>query len=383
MKKTTLFLSLVLFVLNAQGQSSALKKAGLYVKDGELVKAKEQIDLAAAHDKTKGKGKTWYTKGIVYSEIYYSEDEQFLDMKADALKQAVNAFNKVHELEKENTYYDILAGTELDKLYRHLLDKGSEQYSKKNYAESIEYFENIQILKPKDTIGYLYAGIAAIQTKNVDKVIDNYTKLIDIGIEDPTIYTSLVYYLSNDKEEYDKALKYVRMGKDKFPHNMDIPRQEVNILIKTDKFEEAITKLQKSLETDPNAQSYFSLGVLYDAVDETDKSIESYKNAIEVDPTYFNAYYNLSVKYVDSAGKLLNKANNMDIRTYQKEGKALEDKANEVYKQGLPYLEKVHELDPKDDQIITSLGVIYSRLGMRDKAAVMNAKLDSFEEGEK
>ena len=68
MRKTLLALC-VLAAGMAQAQNDAVTNAFFFNKDGELDKAKEEIDRAAAHEKTKDKPKTWYFRGLIYENI--------------------------------------------------------------------------------------------------------------------------------------------------------------------------------------------------------------------------------------------------------------------------------------------------------------------------
>ena len=77
MKKLVTIVIFCLLVIGGYAQNSAVNKATQFKENGELMKAKEQIDLATAHEKTIEKPKTWFTKGEVYEAIALSEDATY------------------------------------------------------------------------------------------------------------------------------------------------------------------------------------------------------------------------------------------------------------------------------------------------------------------
>jgi len=67
----------------------------------------------------------------------------------------------------------------------------------------------------------------------------------------------------------------------------------------------------------------------------------------------------------------------MDLRTYQKEGKAIEEKAKVEFASALPYLEKAHEIEPQDRVVLETLQTVYVQLKMNDKAEAVNTKIEA------
>jgi len=77
--------------------------------------------------------------------------------------------------------------------------------------------------------------------------------------------------------------------------------------------------------------------------------------------------------YFNQAADIYNQANNeSDNKKYQ----ALKAKGDEKMKLAVPYLEKAHELNPKDLPTMESLKNGYYRLQMNDKYDAMKKKID-------
>ena len=175
-----------------------------------------------------------------------------------------------------------------------------------------------------------------------------------------------------------KALEVVKKAREVFPDDKNLMKEEINLLITTDQADEARTKLEKAIAEEPdNANLYYNLAFLNDQIGNKDKAIELYKKAVDLDPQYFEANFNLAVLYYNEAADMLKKANEMDLKTYQKEGKAIEDKAKEGFKKALPYLEKSQQLKPEDLTVLETLQTVYSQLKMNEKVVEMSEKIQA------
>lgn len=380
MRHLVYVLSLAVLLAFQQGtlaQNSAVTKADQYLKDGKVDKAKEQIDLAVVHEKTKEKGKTWFTKGMVYEEIAYSEDETVRALSDDAFEQSLSAYNKVKEIEKEGSVYDVYTDQRLENMWAKSLNKGATYFEQKDFDHAYIYFEESQRVKPTDTTAFLYAGIVAQQNKKYDLALKNFYQLVnELEHHDMNIYQSILFIERSKMKDLDKALAIVSKAREHYPTNADLMKEEINLLINTKKVDMAKTKLENAIETTPDdATLYYSLAYLHEELDDKEQALKYYNKAIELKPDYFEALYNVAVTYYNIAADYIKTANNMDLPTYKKEGKALEDKANVEFKKALPYFEKAHKAQPNDQQVIQTLQVVYKSLSMNDKANEMNAKL--------
>jgi len=105
-----------------------------------------------------------------------------------------------------------------------------------------------------------------------------------------------------------------------------------------------------------------------------DRAIESYKKAIELDDTNFNSYYNLGALYFNQGVNMANKA--LEIKDPDEYSAAVA-KADEKFRESLPWLEKAHELNPDDVSTMETLKMLYYRLKMMDKHAEISEKLEN------
>jgi len=111
--------------------------------------------------------------------------------------------------------------------------------------------------------------------------------------------------------------------------------------------------------------------------DAQSKAVEQYKQAIEVDPTYFDAYYNLGVLFFNNGVKLSDQAGKeIDDKKYEEKKNA----SDEEFKKAVPYMELAYETNQKSkgnpidikknrDIVLDVLKSLYYRLRMDDQYA--------------
>jgi tetratricopeptide (TPR) repeat protein len=215
----------------------------------------------------------------------------------------------------------------------------------------------------------LYAAMMAQQIDQFDDALMNYNKLFDLGYYPESALNSCIYIELNEKDNPEKALEIVKLAKEKYPENNNFHNQEVDILIKMEKLDEAIAELKIAIEHEPeNVTLLTNLGMLCDFNGDPESAAKYYKEALVIEPTNRNALINLAVLYITN-GDLINKtAIDMDIKTYNKEGAAVEARAKELWLEALPLLLTVLETDEKDELGLQNLQAVYSKLRDVDNA---------------
>jgi len=375
MKKLATIVIFCLMVTGVYSQNSAVNKALQYRDRGELMKAKEQIDLATFHEKTIEKPKTWFTKGEVYEAIAFDSSNQ--DMQDEALVESVAAYNKAKSLDAGGNY-DGLSTIKIDNMWGIMINNGAEAYNKEDYENALTYFDKSAMIKPEDTTAYYYAGIAAQQGELYQQALDNYYKLIDLDYHSEDIYSSVVYLERTHNNDNDKALEVLEQAREHFPENETLMKEEINLLIITEQTDKAKSKLTEAIKAEPdNANLYYNLAYISEQTGDDAAAVANYEKAIEADPEYFDATFNLAVNFYNKGAEILKKANDMDLRTYQKEGKQVEADARIEFDKCLPYLQKAHELKPDDRTVLETLQTVYVQVKMNDKAEEVNSKIEA------
>jgi len=300
-----------------------------------------------------------------------------LDLAAESLKKAKEI--DVKEKKTKSIYDNYIR---LRELY---ISEGSNCYSFKNFDCAYDRFNNVITIgllpkvNQKDTAMYYFTALSAQQAGKSQIALDLYKKAIELG------YTSEGNAFSNIEQCYkaigdnETGLQYLEQGFTKYPKNQSILLALINYYLnKNEDPSIVITYIDKAIQDDPgNASLFFAKGTIYDKLADFEKAIESYKKAIEVDPKYFDPYYNLGTIFYNKGVKYLEEANKIPAKEIEKYDGIIV-KANEEFKNALPFFEKANEINPNDKSSIENIKNIYFRY--RNESEEMNKKYLEYNE---
>jgi Tfp pilus assembly protein PilF len=108
---------------------------------------------------------------------------------------------------------------------------------------------------------------------------------------------------------------------------------------------------------------------------QNEKAEESLKKALEIDPNYSEAQYQLGAHLVNWAGDLQTQAGELNYKDPRVA--ELDKKAGEILLRGSQVLEKYVEKNPNDKTVLEILYKTYYRLGDTEKAAQFKKRADS------
>ncbi len=89
-----------------------------------------------------------------------------------------------------------------------------------------------------------------------------------------------------------------------------------------------------------------------------DKAVATYEKALALDANNSEALYNMGALYYNEAVEIRKPVDFMDIATYRKEGKAVEQKACAQFAKAQPYFERAASAKPDDELVKESLSNI-------------------------
>jgi len=347
-------------------------------------------------------GERWYFPNdlLVYMsngkvDHYEFEDQDTYKALDDGtlLDVAYEAYMKTIELDPKFIRLELNpqnAELGLDRIGKLYYNSGVEEFQAKNTAKALSNFENAEKifseLGKTDNNLILYTGFAAETLKDTAKAIKYYSKLVDVKSDNANLYMSLTYlYLGLDNTE--KALEIIKKGRAILPENQNLLLTEANIYLQTDQAHEAERILKVAAEKDPeNAQLRFAIGANYDKMlNDTAASEEAriaafesgkaaYIKALELKPDYFDAAYNLGAMLNNKAAIYITDANNLPLSESKKYDELIA-KATKYLNEARPYLEKCHELDPKDQNTMIMLRGIYAQTKDMDNLKKINEEL--------
>ncbi len=387
MKKLVILLA-VLFTANVMmAQKMDRTNAYNYNKNGQYEKAAESIEKCVNHQgflgmKPKDQAQAWLYRGMIYLNIY--QDKKLLAKYPDALEIAYvslqNCIKADADYTKDNAQDVYSRVVAIGECY---FQDGIEQFNNKAYGDAAASFRksyDISLTGSRpDTSALENTGLAFMRGELYDEAIATYTDLKNLGYDKVDLYKNMAacYTLKGDDEN---SMKVITEGLEKYPGDAGMIIEKVNLYLKQGKGEEALGDLNKLQELDPNNVSIlFTLGSIFgdDTHDifDADKAIGYYTRIIELDPTYYDAHYNLAMVYITLSNQKITEANEItgasmaEIERYNK----LMDESTEYLRQGLPYAKTAYEAQPSDD-LKHLLKTLYVKLKMMDEAKALDAE---------
>ncbi len=286
------------------------------------------------------------------------------------LSDALDAYLKAIELDtKGSNAKKIKQG--LEQLSQKDRAEGVNAYTQLDYKTAQRYFmESVQasmnpLVGRLDTIIAYYAGLMSLmdEVKDYDNAIV-YMKICAENnyFEDGDVCLRLAkgYEGKGDKEMQEKTLVDGFM---KFPKNQGILIELINMYLTAgDDAMKVLPYLHQAQENEPNnATLFFAEATLYEKLGKLDDAERIYLKTIEVDPTNYNAYYNLGALYYNKGVEYINKANSIKDWKDPKI-KELENQSLVEFKKALDPFIKAYELHPQDKVVLENVKNIYFRL---------------------
>lgn len=384
MKKLTfimLFIGMATFTFGQYVPKGKTSKAEVALTQGKLDIAKAEVDEAFKIDakgKVSGSSKNWYLKGRIYKAIYLDDSTDFKNLAGEAaLGVAMEAFNKVKSMDKENSTYVIFSNQEISQLYGFIMNEGAAKYNENDYEGSYNDFMTALKVQENDTTALLYGGVSAQQADMIDEALACFQTLADNGDAKIDTYKTMIYLYRSEKEDLESVLKIVAQALEKFPDNSELTQERITTLIIMGKEDEAKAELETAINNDPtNHLYYYFMGYLYDQKEDTENSMAQYKKALELNPDYYEANYNLGVVYYNVGREIRSELNNLSLDEYRVKEVEYVERANVHLREALPYFEKAVEIKPEEDiQLLETLAGVYLLLKMSDEAEAMEKKI--------
>lgn len=250
------------YAQQAQGTANTLDAA----MAESMKKDKEKSDKDITDAKASTKASTWMDRAKTYQNIAL----QNIKLDSNAAVVAYEAYNKVAEMDKDKKggpgklAKEATETLKSRELYNAVMQQGVAKFQAKNYAEAVKVMSLAGGILPTDTLAPLYTAIGAQQIQDNATAKTQLEKYIANGGKDVSIYGSLAMLYRNDKE-VDKALSILDKGIAMAPANKDLSNERINLMLASNRMDEAITGMKQMVEKEPNnVQNLVNLAILYD-----------------------------------------------------------------------------------------------------------------------
>ncbi len=352
--------------------------------------AREAIKPAFNDEKTKNDPKTYFTAGMIgytendsYSKLMMLGKEVDQVKKGKAIMEAYDYFLKAYKLDqmpndkgKVKPKFDKKIKENIKEFYTaqyNLVGYGAHLFDKKDYKGAFDAFStfleipklpmmNKELSMTDSTYRMIkyFSALAATNMQNHDKAIEMYKDLADDNYETKNVYQ----LLADEYRSIKDTVNYLATLEQGFKLFNDDPwflQNIINHYIYSDKIEEASKYLDAAIAQAPTvAEYYYVKGNVEERLGNNDGARKAFEKALELQPKMASAYAGIGRIIFNQAVEFLRAADSIrDNKLYNAEVQ----KANDIFKQSLPYMEKAVELDPKDTDFKQALKMLYYRLG--------------------
>jgi len=386
MHHSKLFITLILLaglaVTGFECASTELTSAKLYIQQKNYTKALESLQREVEKNPQSDEG--YYLLGYVSGELGNFDTLVYAFNKSLAISKQ---FEK--DIDASKKYYwaqSFNQGVGNFQKGSNSKDKDSAQIF---FDKSIAAFKNAIAIEPDsaDTfknLAFVYMteqkfdeAVEPLQTLiQKEKTVDGYKYLGEIYYEKAVKFRNQYEnsHNVNDSlsatEYYEKTINLMQEGRKLYPNDSELLILLSNSFIGAKRIDVAIGAFKIGVEQDPVNKYYrYNYGVLLLGNNDFREAEEQFIKAIEIDPAYQNAIYNLGVTYVKWGAKLAkeneDKKDNQDTVFMEK------------YRASLPYLERSLQLKPDDAAMWELVGRVYTVLGQQDKAQKAFDKADA------
>jgi tetratricopeptide (TPR) repeat protein len=381
MRKIFLFVVLVSISIGAMAQRGKVTSASTFIDQGDLARAKTDLEQALLDPKSANLPITFFTKGKLAQAAYEAGNKE---LYPDPLSEAYAAYEKAMELdEKGQMKRRIISGMVYDALAADLYEQGGTQFDEQDFQGALKSFETqIRIAESDMYVGavdtgmYYNAGVAAINSGSYDAALKHFQTCADMKYMGITPYYQ-IYEANIAKGDTATAEATLTALPGLFPDDKTITLQLIDLYIKSGKNTEAQKYITMAKESEPtNHTLYFAAGIIYLNEEKYDEAIAELQKSIDLNSEMFDTQYAIGAAYINKAAAMYKAANDiMDVAQYN----TAVASANEVYNKALPFMEKAYALNTGDIYTMRNLKELYYRLQMTDKYNDISAKLSAAE----
>jgi tetratricopeptide (TPR) repeat protein len=427
MKKLAI-LMMIMICSNSFSQKKELRQINKLISESFFNEAESSLEaISGLVEVSDDKIKAQY---YFYLAKVSNELEKFND--------AITAYENLKSI--NDSAYSTIIKTEFDFLYSQIetsiINSAVEDNRNSNYSIASDKLLMAYRMNEEKNKDYLYyAAGSAVNSKEYDKALDYYVELKENN------YTGVIdeYYITNNETgeeekvsetEFDLlknskdysnprvgqtesrypeivkniALIYVQQGKNDVaieaiqearsiqPDDTSLILNEADLYIRIsnnsddeserDLYRKKFKELMElAITKDPeNGILYYNLGVISSEQGENDSALEYYKKAIEFKPDYVDAYLNLVAVILDGEQSIVDEMNNLG--TSKKDNiryDELKVEREDLYKECIPFLEKLIEVSPTNIDALNTLKNIYGVLGENEKFKDISAKINEIQ----
>lgn len=358
--------SQILVARNALGklQASIANKEDEKKQLNIITEGLKSVESAENDRKTKNWSETWSIKAYLTSFASIIDTDP---NNADKYyTTALEAVKKAKTLDKYEDNSGLIKASNHNILIKKQ-DKGTSAYFNNDFKEAYEDLREVSDSFPADTSLALNTAICALNIQSYDESVKYFKRAQENGIRNPSVYQKLaqMYVAKFDNET---AIKTLEDGLALNPYNHALTNDYINLLLDTENYSKATGLIENNLKVEKGSKLlYFLYGYLQQAGGNNSTAILAYDKALATDQNYFDALYQMSLAYINTANETLKK-NEVDKAS----------KYNSLINRAQLALQRANEINPNDKKTAQLLIDIYTRKNAQDKVQELQRKLQEF-----
>ncbi|WP_229676853.1 tetratricopeptide repeat protein [Pedobacter psychrotolerans] len=355
--------SQILIARNSVGklQASIANKEDEKKQLAIITEGLKAIESAEKDNKTKNWAETWSLKSYLTSYASIIDTDA---SNADKFYEAANtAIKQARGLDKYEDNSGLIKASNHNILIKKQ-ERGNASYFNNDFKEAYDDLKEVSDSFPTDTTLALNTAICALNIQNYDEAINYFNRAKDNGIRNASMFQKLAQ-LYSAKYDNETAIKTLEDGLLKNPFNHNLTNEYINLLLDTENYAKATSLIEGNLKVEKaNKLLYFLYGYLQQAGGNNSTAILAYDKALATDQNYFDALYQISLAYINTANETLQKADPEKASKY-----------NSLINRAQLALQRANEINPNDKKTVQLLLDIYSRKKETDKVQELNRKL--------
>ncbi len=247
--------------------------------------------------------------------------------------------------------------------YYNEFQKGLDAFQAGNqdeeqYDVAYEYFRNASFVFPDSSDAYANQAYALLNAGRQEEATSALELAMNAGddSEDTYVYLGDLY---RTQGRHDDAIELIQEGLDKYPTNEQLWSILLNEYVATGQLDQAMDRYSQLVEQAPDNKLYrFNYGTLLLNAERYDEAVSQLQRAIELDPEYPNAQYNLAAAYVNKAVDLSERIGEVDdqlraerdqlsdseITQREQQIEEMAEDRRQLFYQAIPPLEKALQL---------------------------------------
>lgn len=361
--------------------------AGEYVKKGLLTFAIEQCKIAVKLDPK------YIDARLLLAGLYSS---------TKLVTEALEQYDAVLKIEPRNSEAYVFKGSllldegrvnESINVLKTLVQKDAEYYLGYYYLGrayqrdekmelAIAAYKKALTVKPAFTQAGLALGLLLEEKKRGEEAVKIYEELYENAGDLQAVARLAQLYI--DKEDYDRALKYLLLLNNADEDNLNVRVKIGLIYIERRVYDKAIDMFKSILEKNAEAEKVrYYLASVYEEQKQYDEAIEEFKRITPTSSVYIDAAIHVGHLYklrgdMEQAlrwtDEIISKNSNVP-QFYIFKASLLEE--TRKVSDAVAALEKARDEFPKDEKILYYLGSLYDKLAKQEKALdLMNEILE-------